>query len=251
MALRNLSLFLYGFQITENNQFISFGTDPSETGSNARLATLTPGYYSLTTLGTEIVRALTAADPLFLFTFSVNRNVSGGLENRVTISTNATYFSIYFGTGNTSNPSTLLGFNASDLTGSTSYTSVRTSGTVLVPNQIGYNYLPTTNLKKAMGQVNQAASGRKEAIIFTVLQFWQVQFKYIPESSLSAWESLINWMVEQREIEFTPDISSPNSVYSGKLEDPAQGLELSLTEMLPNFPFEYQTPVMKFRLSVS
>jgi len=251
MALRNPSLMLYGFEITALNRYISFGTSAGENPGSmtTRTATLTVGFYSLTTLATEVARALAASDSTHTYTVSVDRTIAGGLENRVTISTDYSYLAIYFSTGNPSNPGTLLGFGSVDLTGSTSYTGTATAGTALIPNQLGYNFLSPTAMQKNFGVLNISASGLKESIVFALQSFWQVQFKYIPESLLeSDWLPWVQWMIQQREFDFTPDITDPTTFYTGTLEDPNQGLDFTFSEMLPNFPFNYQTPIMKFRV---
>jgi len=250
MALKNPSLFLYGLQITVENQNISFGTSSSETPGmdTARLAVLNVGYYSLSGLGIEVARAMAAADPQNIYSCTSDRSAAGGTQNRTTISTSGSYLSIYFGTGNASNPATILGFDESDYTGATSYTGTGTAGTPLVPNQLGYTYLPPETMQKNFGSLNISASGLKESITWALQSFWQVQFKYIPEDLLSDWLPLVQWMIQQRELEFTPDVTVPNTYYAGTLEDPSQGLEFYFSEMLPNYPFNYQTPLMKFRV---
>lgn len=252
MALKNPSLFLYNYQITANNQFISFATNSGEVPPNTRTATIPVGYYSLTSLCSAIASALTSADPLHTYTVTANRNVAGGLQNRVTIATSNSYFGIYFATGNISNPATLLGFTGANLTGSTSYTGSLTSGTALIPEQIGFGYLSPNAMNKNFGKLNVSASGLKEAIVFSLQQFCQVQFKYIPEANLpGVWLPFIQWIIQQRALEFTPDYTIPNTFYQVTLEEPNQGLQIDLSEMLPDFPFYYQTPVMKFRLVTS
>jgi hypothetical protein len=246
MALRSASLFLYGFEITANNRFISFRAVALET---PRTATLNAGFYSLSTLGDEIERALAAADPARTYSVTADRTVFGGLQNRVSIATNGTYFDLLFSSGNPSNPASLIGFDASDYTGSTTYAGSASAGTVLIPNQVGYSFLPTSAMQKNFGALNISASGLKEAIVFNLQSFWQVQFKYIPEDLVdSDWLPLIQWMIQQRDIDFTPNITDPSTFYTGTLESPNQGLDFNLSEMLPSFPFNYQTPLMKFRV---
>ncbi len=250
MALSSPSLFLYGIEITPTNRFITFGTNVTEVGPLARTATLDVGYYSLTSLLAEVVRALIKADPLHVYTASADRTISGGLQNRTTISTSGPYLSIFFGTGNPSNPASVLGFNAADYTGLTYYTGSSSSGTVLIPNQLGYTFTSPKRNQKNFGALNISASGVKEAIVFSLQSFWQVQFKYIPAAAAdNLWYPLIQWMIQQREIEFTPEISNPTEFYAGTLEDPNQGLMINLTEMLPDHPNKYSTPLMKFRVS--
>lgn len=246
MALRNPSLFLYGLQVTTNNRFISFRAVSAET---PRTASLNVGYYSLSGLGTEVARALAAADPSRVYSVTTNRTIAGGTQNRSTISTNGTFLSLLFSSGNPSNPASILGFNSSDYTGSTSYIGSSTSGTILVPNQLGYSYLSPTAMQKNFGVLNVSASGLKESIVFELQSFWQIQFKYIPESILdSTWLPLIQWLIQQREIEFTPDVTVPSTFFAGTLEGPSSGLSFNLSEMLPDFPFNYQTPVLQFRV---
>ena len=250
MALSNQSLFLYGYVIDANNQNISFATSGAEVPPSTRTAVIPAGEYSLGTLCYAIAAALEAADPLHTYSCTADRSVAGGTQNRVTISTTNTYFGVYFSSGNVNNPAMLLGFYVNDYTGATSYTGYTTSGTVLIPNMIGYSYLPTTALKKTTASQNQSASGVKETIVFNQLLFWQVQFKYIPSSLLSAWENLVLWLTAQNAVDFTPDITQPNTFYSGTLEDPNQGMALDMDEMLPEFPNIYQTPLMRFRIYV-
>lgn len=253
MALKNPSLFLYGYQITPNNQYISFGTNSGEAPPNSRTAVVPVGYYSLTSLMTAVASAMSTADPTHTYTLTADRTAVGGLQNRVTISTSNTYLSIYFSTGNPSNPASLLGFATSNLTGSTSYTGTSTSGTVLVPGtsvyNYGFNYLSPNALQKNFGKLNVSASGVKEAIVFSLQSFLQVQFQYITEANVTAqWLPLIQWMIQQRAFEFTPDITAPATFYQVTFEDPNSGLSMDLAEMLPDFPFYYKTPLLKFRV---
>lgn len=250
MALSSLSSFLFGFQVTSINRYISFATSGAEVPPSTRTATLNLGYYSLATLLDEVVRAFTAADPLHTYTATADRSIAGGTQNRVTIATTNTYLGIYFATGNPSNPATLLGFNVADYTGATTYTGSQTSGTLLVPNLFAYTYLPPTNKKKVSGVTNVSAAGVKETLIFAIYSYWQAQFKQIPASLIPQWEVFILWIVQQKAVDFTPDISQPNTFFSGTLEDPNAGLALDLTEMLPEFVNYYQTPLMTFRIFV-
>ncbi len=245
MSARKPSLFLYGFEITPTNRFITFGNSAIDT----RLATLNLGFYSLTGILLEIERALLAADPLNLYTATVDRTILGGLQNRVTISTSGIYLRLLFSSGNPSNPATLIGFNTADYSGLTTYTGSFTCGIVLVPNMEAYNYLSPKKNNKNFGKVNISASGVKEAITFSLQQFWQAQYKYIPDTLVdTTWNDLVFWMIQQRELEFTPDISDPNTVLVGTLDNPNNGLDFKFVEMLPDFPFNFTTPLMIFRV---
>lgn len=250
MALGAKSLFLYGFQVTQANSSIDFRAVALET---PRQATLRLGFYSLTSLGEEIKRAMQAVDSTRVYTVTVNRNVAGGLQNRVTISTSGAFFSLLFGSGprNASTTAPLIGFTSTDQTGFLTYTGTLSAGIVFVPSLPGYNFLQPEFYQKNFGAVNVSASGEKESVVFQIQEFWQVQFKYIPKAEfLSGWNPLMRWMIQQRGIEFTPEVSSPSTFFEGTLESTQQdgkGLMFIGAEMLPSFPNVYDIGLLKFR----
>jgi hypothetical protein len=250
MALSAKSLFLYGFQVTQANSSIDFRAVALET---PRQATLRLGFYSLTSLGEEIKRAMQAMDPTRVYTVTVDRTVNGGLENRVTISTSGAFLSLLFLTGprNASSACFLIGFTQTDKTGFLTYTGSSSAGTVFVPSLSGFNFLAPEFYQKNFGAVNVSASGEKEAVVFQIQEFWQVQFKYVPKAEfLSGWNPLLRWMIQQRGLEFTPEVSSPGTFYEGTLESTQQdgkGLMFIGTEMLPSFPNVYDTGLLRFR----
>lgn len=251
MALSSKSLFLYGFQITPLNSSIDFRVVALET---PRQATLRTGFYSLSSLCTEIVRALQEFDSIDSFSATVDRTVSGGLENRVTISSSSGFFQILFGSGPRASSAVapLIGFNAVDYTGATSYTGSTSAGTLLITNMTGYNYIQPELYQKSFGNLNISAAGVKEAVVFQIQKFFQVQFKYIPKASaIGEWQTLNSWITQQKEVDFTPEVSNPSLVYNCTLETSSadgMGLSFMMREMLPDFPNLYDTGLMKFRL---
>src|SRR6185312_143402 len=256
MALKQPSLLLYGYEVTIQNQALDFCNDISQTPSTCFQGTLTLGFYSLTCLMTEIAIVLNTLDPSNVYTVTANRNIAGGLENRITITSTGGFFSILFGTSMRAATSCadLVGFNHSDYTGATAYTGSFTTGSALLTQFPAYNFLPPENMKKIFGAVNVSAIGDKEAIVFQLQKFWQADFRYEPASSIqSEWESFFDWAVQQRLLEFTPEYNVPDTFYEGTLEQTAadsQGLGYTMTEMLPNFPNFYQTGLLKFRQTV-
>lgn len=250
MALRTKSLFLYGFNVTESNRALDF---QMSFGGPVKLATLRLGTYNLSLLGKEIVRAMKEADPAHNFEVGIDRTYGGGTENRVVISTDHTYMNLLFGTGprSASSINPYIGFQSVDYTGATTYTSFSSAGTRLITSREGFNFLAPEYDQRLFGSVNISASGVKEAIVYSVQLFFQVQFKFIPESEwLSKWQPLMTWMIQQRPIEFTPEISSPLVVYGGTIDSTSadgRGLAFKATEMLPDFPFVYDTGLMRFR----
>jgi hypothetical protein len=254
MALRNKSLFLYGFEITTNNRSLDF---QSVFGGPTILATLNLGYYSLTSLVFEIGRAMNAADPFNTYGLSVNRTADSGLGNRVTISSAGVYLKLLFGTGprTTSSVATLIGFNASDYSGATHYQGNSSAGIILIPEYVGYSYLGPDFMRTVFGSLNISARGDKEAIVWQVQKFFQMEFRFESEAKvISEWTLFMTWAIQQKMLEFTPDVTLPNNFYQCTLESTdadGKGLGYRMTEMLPDFPFNYRTGMMKFRQKVS
>lgn len=251
MALTNRSLFLYGFQVTANNSSLDFR---AVSGGPILMASLTVGFYSLTGLAAEITRAMKAIDPTRDYTVTVNRNVGGGLQNRVTIFTSGTYFQLLFGSGPRvgSSISSLIGFLASDYVGNITYMGATTAGTTLLPTYIGYSYLPPEADHKVFGAVNIAANGDKESVVFQIQKFITVDFQHEAHAAVKgAWVNLIDWLIQQRLFEFTPDITYPNTFYEVTLEKSqadGKGLGWRWTEELPSKPFMYRTGTLTFRV---
>jgi len=251
MALSAKSSFLYGYQITEFNRSIDFKANISDT--SPRLATLNLGFYSLTSLMTEIVRAISVLDAVNTYTVTANRSVAGGTQNRITIWSSGTYFQLLFGTGPraASSVASLIGFTPTDKTGFTTYTGNFSTGTQFTTTFPAYNYLGPDYYQKVMGAVNVSASGQKEAIVFNIQSFIQSEFKYERKADVETnWIPFFQWAIQQKRFEFIPEISSPGIYYEVTLEKTGadgKGLAFTLKEMLPQFPNVYQTGVLLFR----
>lgn len=254
MALSSQSLFLYNFQVTANNQNLQF----QAVNSGPVLSAVIPlGYYSLGALLTQITSQMQAADTANTYTWTVDRTVSGGTQNRVSVSTSGSYLKILFGSGSlaVSSCAPLIGFNASDYSSATTYTGGTTAGTTLLTTFVGYNYLGPLLNQKLYGNVNVSVNGLKEAVVFQNQQFVDVEFRYEPKANaLTNWSPLLIWMMQQRLFEFTPEISSPTTFYQVTLEksqSDGKGLAFKMTEMLPQFPNIYKTGPMTFRVVAS
>lgn len=248
MALTAKSLFLYGYEISSLNRSLDFNA-----GGPTLQATLKFGFYSLSSLMIEIKRAMEEVDLVNKYTISASRTVNGGLENRVTIATNGSTLNLLFGTGPRviSSVASLIGFASTDRTGSTSYIGTSSSGVALVPEYVGYNYLGPEFIRSLFGNLNVSARGDKEAIVWNVQKFFQVEFKYEPGSKvISQWMPFLTWAIEQKSFDFTPEITSGYLFYECTLESTqsdGKGLGYAMTEMLPEFPFNFKTGIMKFR----
>lgn len=253
MALKNPSLMLYGFTVDVSNQYIDFKISAIGLPLQAIVAS---GSYSLTNYAAAIATALQMADPSNTYTVTVNRNIAGGTQNRITIATSGSFLSLLFGSGAAAGASiaTTAGFNASDYTGATSYTGSSSTGTAVKPVLYGYNWVAPTRNKKIFGNVNVSATGLKEAVVFQIQKFFEVEFKYEPESVMeTVWEPFWNWAIQQKDLEFTPDVTQPDTYYQCTLESTeadSEGLGFMMKEMLPEFPGLFQTGKLKFRQNI-
>lgn len=251
LPITSRQMFLYGYEVTDNNSSLDFKANPLDTPPRA--ATLRIGYYSLTGLLEEVVRALTSLDPNNTYTATADRTMAGGTQNRITISSSNTYFQMLFSSGPraSSNCAALLGFTPTDKTGATSYTGSFSTGLALLPTRVGYNYLGPEFMRKVFGAVNISTSGLKEAIVYNIQQFFQMEFKYEPQTKvINEWVPFLEWAIQQRGLEFTPDISDPTVVLDCTLEsteDDGKGLGYRMNEMLPDFPKFFRTGTLKFR----
>lgn len=251
MALTSKSLFLYEFEINQLNSSLDFR---ATSGGIILQATLRYGFYSLGRLMIEIRRAMEATDPARIYSVTADRTLVGGTENRITIATNGAYLDLLFGSGPraVSSVHSLIGFTGTDKTGALTYTGTSTAGTALVPDYIGYNYLGPEMIRNVFGALSITASGEKEAIVWAIQKFIQVEFKYETEARVvTEWMSFLTWAIQQRSFEFTPKISTPNTFYDVTLETTSadgKALGYKLDEMLPEFPFFYKTGMLKMRV---
>ena len=244
---------MYGFEIDTVNGFIDF----QNVVSGPILTAIIPvGSYGLTDLLNALVVAMATVDPVNTYTATVDRTIGGGLQNRVTITTSGTYLNLLFGSGphNSSSPAEMLGFNMTDYTGALTYTGAATAGTMLIPLYTAYNYVAPTRNKKNFGAVNISTNGTKEAITYQIQTFWEAEFMQEPEEIVDTyWQPLLDWMIQQKTIEFTPDFTDGNTFLIGTLESTEQdstGLAYQMQEQLPELPGLYRTGKLEFRQTV-
>jgi hypothetical protein len=254
MALTGRSLIRYGFEVTSANSALDFKI---VSGGSEVLATLQSGFYSLTGLMDEVVRSMNAADPSNVYTYTIDRSVNGGIDNTVTIATTGAFLSLLFGTGSRSTAScaSLLGYTATDKTGATSYTSQNSAGESFVPAMIGYGYQGPLTTRKLQGTVNISASGAKEAVVFNVMQFLDIEYRFETQAdTYTTWADFFTWAIKQRPIEITPIYSDYATVYDVTLDSTeydGKGLGFQMREMLPEFPFYFRTGRLRFRLKAT
>jgi len=250
MALRSRSMFLYGYQVTEFERALDFRI---VSGGDILQATLNVGYYSATSLMTEVKRALEEVDPDHIYDVTMDRTVMSGFENRITIKTDGAFLSLLFGTGPRADTSvaSLIGFMNVDYTGATEYIGALTTGTMFSPEMIGYSYRSPEELQTQQGVRTISASGVKEAIVFATMQFVEVQFKYNKAPYLDGLKAFMQWATQQKKFEFTPEMTDPSAFYECTLDKTASsdtGMGYELIEMLGDgLPFHWDTGLMRFR----
>jgi hypothetical protein len=249
MALKSISSFNYGIEINTYNRSIDYNLG----GAEIR-ATLNLGYYSLTTIAQEIVRAMTEADNTVKYFVVINRSINSGKENRISIGvTGSPFFSLLFSSGAraASSAASVLGYISTDKIGLTVYTGQFSCGKIFQSEMAGYNWVSPDMYRTIQGSRSISVNGIKEAIVFQIMKFFSVEFKY--ERDLTNWITFLEWAIQQRPLEFTPEISSPSIFYNCTLEKTGQdgnGLGYQLKEMLPSFPDNFQTGNLTFRIIV-
>lgn len=254
--LKDVACFLYGFDINQNNRYIPF---KNVTGGPELTATLNVGNYTGTQMMAELKRAMEFADGVYKWDWTIDRTISSGTSNQVTVISTAPQPQILFMTGATApnSPFALLGFTATDLTGSSQYTSPNHCGTILIPEFPTWDYLGPDNMVTNDGSKNVSASGIKETLVFAQMFFAQGQWQYISNfngrTQLTEWQSFMKYAIKQLQWEFTPSIyEDPEVFYQVTLEStPADsnGMGYKMNQMrgMGLYRF-YDTGTLKFRL---
>lgn len=255
-ALENHSKFYYGWQITNSNKYIDFND-----GAGVKTATLKVGYYSSNDLMIEIKKKMDALSTLD-FTISFNRTT-----RKFTISSTSN-FSLLFSTGPNAAQSTaeLLGYQATDKTGVSSYLAESVSGFEYSTQFYIQSYKDTSTNRKAIdGTVNKSASGAIEVIKFGNERFMEGEFLFITniiQESISIirtnsngredYIQFIEWCTEKAPVEFIKNENDPSAYQTLVLESTptdSKGLDYDLIEMYDRGLAQYyRSGVLKFRL---
>lgn len=255
-ALENHSKFYYGWQITNSNKYIDFND-----GAGVKTATLKVGYYSSNDLMIEIKKKMDALSTLD-FTISFNRTT-----RKFTISSTSN-FSLLFSTGPNAAQSTaeLLGYQATDKTGASSYLAESVSGYEYSTQFYIQSYKDTSTNRKAIdGTVNKSASGAIEVIKFGNERFMEGEFLFITniiQESISIIRTnssgredfiqFIEWCTEKAPVEFIKNENDPSTFQTLVLESTpsdSKGLDYDLIEMYDRGLAQYyRSGVLKFRL---
>lgn len=259
MAQNDRALFLYGFDVDNNNKYINFKNAP---GGPELTAILNIGNYSASEFASEFKRAMEVADSIYKYTAAIDRSIDAGTSNRLSISTTSTYFEVLFlsGTNAGNSPKDLIGFSAFNYTGSTIYSGYKNCGSILMPDFPTYDYLGPDQMIVNDGVRNISAAGIKESLVFAQMKFFQGQWKYITNFGTSTqrteWEAFLKYATRQLKFEFTPSIFED---YDGWVKctlestpTDSNGLGYTLKQMRGEGLYRfYDTGVLKFRVATS
>lgn len=251
MALRNPSLFTYGYQVTSSNQYVPF----VDSSGSQYVATIPLGYYSAQSLANQITLGMNDMSPCDVYQTNLDWTYNSNTENRFKLISNGTSFRLPFLTGLNASDSiaALIGFDASDYTGLTTYTGPNDTGLKVFTELTAYNYLPPTMYKTETAVQTISIRGDKETIVWSSQEFVQAEFKYEPEAKvITTWQPFMDWASKGRPFDFTPDyVTDPSVVYSvtfEKTSGASNGLGYKFQELLPSFPFLYTTGQLVMRV---
>lgn len=251
MAIKNPSMFTYGYFVDGTNKYLPFRV----VSDVEYIAVLDEGYYSGIGLAQEIVRAMNVQAPTTSLQVNIDRSYSSGTQNRWTIKTFSSFLSIMFGSGTSASDSiySQIGFLASDYTGATTYLGASDTGAKLFTEYPAYTYLPPQLFKTQTGVVTSSTRGDKETIVWSTQRFIQGEFKFEPELKVKTdWQTFFDWSSKIRPFDFTPDYTlDPNETYNVTLEKTTgagNGLGFKFQEQLPQFPFNYTTGQIQMRV---
>lgn len=252
MQLKTRSKFYFGFEVTKFNRSLRLQIGPTLYDVNIPV-----GYFSMTNIASNLQAALNDLEVL-TFTVSVNRST------RVFTISAPSNFSLLW--SQTPLIGQLLGFNATNQTGASSYSGQNAAGIEFKPQFVLLDYVPPENWKKTQDKtVNVSGSGKVEVVRFGVTNFLEFKIDFqtnnkMPESSwiesdLQGYERVRTFMQEitkKGELEFMPDRDNPSEFYTMLLEsteEDRQGTDFRLNEMtsrgLIGF---YSTGKLVFRL---
>ena len=253
--IRTFSKFYYGFQVTQDERFISI-----DEGSGEILIEVSIGDYDSSELATAIQTALNA-NGTNTYVVSFDRST-----RRYTISCDAT-FDLLIASSSALGQSIygVIGFTGADLTGLTTYTGDSDAGSEYQPQFQLQDYVPSDIFKRsASSTVNKTAKGTVEVVRFGIEKFIELNIKYITDipmdgkvvknnpNGLSDAIAFFDNITEKVKFEFMPDENDVNTFQTVLLESyPGfnDGTGYKLRELFAqNLPDYYETGLMRLRV---
>jgi hypothetical protein len=249
------SKFYFGFEVTEENRYLSF----SEGGSEI-IATVRIGRYSPTT---GLLRVASAMSDAGGQTYSVTMD---RITRKATISA-AGPFELKISSGSTSGSSifSLLGFSGSDLTGTNIYTGTGQVAKEFKPQFKLQDFVSPDHWKKSIDpSVKKAADGTVEVVRFGVERLMQLDIKFSTNkpmdnvvilnnpTGIDDLQEFMDWLITKAQVEFMEDKDDPDSYLTVLLErtpDSQTGTDYKLKELYAkNLPGFFDTGQLVFRV---
>jgi len=193
MSIFTTPIFYYGYAVTVNDIYLNFNEGVGE------ITALVPAKsYSFTDLANAIATAMNNVGGQE-YTVTANRD-----EQTYTISA-ASSFTLLFGTGANAGLSiaSVIGFNATDKAGLTTYTSDNAAGSSYVPQFPLQNFVGFDDFEEfAEANINQSASGSVEVYSIGTRRFMEFAIGPITDNPMSKGSQFIqnpNAVAELRE----------------------------------------------------
>lgn len=239
MTVFTKSQWYYGHTVAINNRLIDFSRS-----SVVYQGEVAVGAYTLTNYAQALVRAMNIADPGNTYIATLNR-----ATREITIS-GTNNFEILGATGAGLGASTLAlaGFTT-DRTGANSYTG-SASGSVFIPQLKLQDYTPfDLDQDAADSVINQSASGRIESVSFGRNRFMTCNIRYQNNNKarftglsngLDDLKAFLLYATTKSDLEFMPDIDTPNNFVSCVLESTTRsskgtGFRIIESDGIPGF----------------
>ena len=241
--LLTYSKFYYNFIVDENNNYIDF-----DDGSGEKSAEIPFGSYTLNSLAQEISGQMTSLSSSHIFDCTVNR------DTRIfTISASSGgNFSLLFDTGTHASLSisSLIKFNASDYTLSSSYDGYDSTGSVFYPQYLLQNYVDADYTKFPISSVvNRSTSGNNyEVVRFGSSKLYRFEIQYTTNLDLEKGSIIKNnptgledlnyfmdYITNKYPIEFMKDENDSNTFDTIVLESSSQSEDGVSYEIIPSY----------------
>lgn len=254
MGLKALSSFLYGHKIDNIEHFISIDEGGGELTIN-----LTPSGYTFSELATELQRALNAGGTLD-YVVTADRATF-----KFTITASSS-FDLLAGSGLYASQGAwaVIGFDMSDKTGMTTYTSDNQTGSLWKPQLPLFNYSPTIHrVGSLQATQDESGSGMVEVVSFGTVNYMDFEMRYITDrvdkpdlielnrSGVEDAMAFLNYARLKNRVEFMEDrddVSTFEKLILQKTANSGQGLEVQLYEMTSqNLQDYYETKSLSFR----
>lgn len=232
------SKFYYGFEVTQDNQYIDF-----DEGGPELSAAIEIGSYTLTELAQELAIAMNAVGGQ-TYTVTVDR-----ATRKLTISAPGNFtLKITNGSHLGTTAYGLIGFTGSNRTGDNEYEGNNATGSVYTPQFPLQSYIDKDSWEGAVyATVAKSASGKIQVVSFGKENFFQFDIKFstnqeVGDGSVIRYnatgvEDLTAFMrhcISKAPFEFIPDEDDPDTFHKVMLEstpDDSKGLSFKLKEL--------------------